>query len=105
MWTCHSLLFEHVQMTTNSIEAWHNALNRQFASEHVNIWELIRGLMKDEIIARQLTLAEQAGASLPSSSQSVNTKHQRMINLLQRYQEGRLGLLDLIREISRNLSY
>ena len=71
----------------------------------MNIWELIEGLKKDEVMSRQLTLSQHTGASFPSSSQQVREKQKRMTNLLTRYQEGKLGLLQLIQGISRNLSY
>jgi hypothetical protein len=66
---------------------------------------LIRGLVKDEVMWQQKTLAEQAGPAFSTSSQVTKTEHTRMMNLLNQYAQDTLGFLDLIRGISNNLFY
>jgi hypothetical protein len=73
--------------------------------DHVNIWALIDGLKQDEVLARQMTLAELAGAPYPETSHEVRKKHERITMLLDRYRNGRLGLLRLVQGLASNLNY
>lgn len=56
-------------------------------------------------MARQRTMSEQAGAAYPASSQETIEKYPRVSNLLECYQRGQIGLLQLIQGIARNMSF
>ena len=62
-------------------------------------------MKKDEIVARQMTLAEQTDADFPTSSQDTVQKYRRMTNLLDDCQNGALWLLQLVQGMARNLAY
>lgn len=92
-------------ITTNSIEAWHHALNGQIGADHVDIWALIGALKQDEILGRQKTISEESGSQLPSLTRETADKYNRMRTLLERYSVGTIGLLQLIQGLSRSVTF
>ena len=61
--------------------------------------------MKDGVLPRQKTLAENAGTAYPLASQDARDKHSRITTLLDRYALRQVSLLQLLQGLASNLKY
>ncbi|XP_003739297.1 uncharacterized protein LOC100906578, partial [Galendromus occidentalis] len=75
--------------TTNHVEAWHSALSRTIRKDHVNIFELIKFLKKQEDKGKADRLLLRAGQAPPKLSPKYKTLNERLIRLTDELPEWR----------------
>ncbi|XP_018494092.1 uncharacterized protein LOC108863900 [Galendromus occidentalis] len=74
--------------TTNHVEAWHSALSRTIRKEHVNLFQLINFLKKQEDKGRADRLLLQAGQAPPRLSSKYKSLNDRLIRLTDEFESG-----------------
>ena len=85
--------------TNNSVEGWHNKLNRSIGKIHPNVFELLTHLKKEqretEITARQASL----GAAPPVRRRRYRELDEKIQRLQKELKEGHLTARDFLRRI------
>ena len=64
--------------TNNNLEGWHSALQRSITQTHPNIWQMIGGLKKEEVLS-VVKLAEFERSGCPERLTSVTKALQNLV--------------------------
>jgi hypothetical protein len=96
-------LKDGAQLTTNSVESWHNVFRTMVGADHVDIWRMIEAFDEDEVIARHRSEREDAGMPFPESSVKTQQKMERLRTVLNRYESGTFSLMQFIRGTAQSL--
>jgi len=103
-WNVSSQLTEDLPRTTNSVEAWHNALGKSLTANHPVIWRVIE-VIKEEFA---LSIAHIA-ASQFSQNKSRNLYYQTLTEEIQKKLEElrneEIGAMDFVRFISLKVKF
>ncbi|XP_018495047.1 uncharacterized protein LOC108864260 [Galendromus occidentalis] len=89
--------------TTNHVEAWHSALSRTIRKEHVNLFQLINFLKKQEDKGRADRLLLQAGQAPPRLSSKYKSLNDRLIRLTDEFESGAKSLMEYVHCVGFNL--
>ncbi|XP_028968851.1 uncharacterized protein LOC108865027 [Galendromus occidentalis] len=90
--------------TTNHVEAWHSALSRTVRKDHVNIFELINFLKKQEDKGEADRLLLRAGQPPPKLSTKYKVLNDRLIRLTGELETGVKTLIEYIHSVGYNLN-
>ncbi|XP_003737394.1 uncharacterized protein LOC100906240 [Galendromus occidentalis] len=88
--------------TTNHLEGWHQALNRDVKRSHVNLFEMIEHLQKQEDKFRLDMMRLRMGQGPPTLTKVYRRLNDRLIRLTGEFESGARTLLDYVRGVAHN---
>ena len=91
---------QEVMRTNNSVEGWHNKLNRAIGKLHPNIYELLKHIKKEQREVEVTVAQADLGAEGPPTRLKYRELQKKIHKLQQKLQKGRLTPEEFLRKIS-----
>ncbi|XP_018495401.1 uncharacterized protein LOC108864373 [Galendromus occidentalis] len=89
--------------TTNHVEGWHQALNRIVKKRHLNIFEMISHLQKQEEKFRLDMMRLRMGQPPRPITKKHRILNARLINFVQEFETGEKSLLEYVHGVAYNI--
>ncbi|XP_028966404.1 uncharacterized protein LOC108863729 [Galendromus occidentalis] len=89
--------------TTNHIEDWHHALNGRVGKRHVNLFEIVSHLQKEEHGNKAQRLLLDMGRAPKPVRKKYRVLNERLIRLTDQYEAQELSLIQYASRVAHNL--
>jgi len=103
LWNCHDAVFNNIGKTNNNVEGWNRSFSSMLGSHHPNLWKLIEGLTKEQIL-NELKIEQILSKHPPPPSRKVyKDLALRLHNIVKDYDD--YEPLDFLRAVAHNIDF
>ena len=103
LWNCYDAVRDGLPKTNNSVEGWHNEFGSLLAANHPSIWKFIEGLQKQQSLNEMKIAQYLAGRNPDEGRRSYRDSAQRILNIVNQYDN--YSTLDYVNNLAHNLNF
>ena len=102
MWNVFIRVLEGFQRTNNNLEGWHNKMRPGMRATQFNVYEFI-GMLRTEARDKDgLVDQMRGGARPPVCAARVRERNERIVRIVERFDDPHMTRLQYLRAIARN---
>ena len=85
LWDVYDRVMNNLPRTTNGVEWWHNAFNRNVGLSHANVWRFFTCLLYEHVTMHLRITQDSAGVPADPPSRTYNVLNQQIQTIVRDY--------------------
>ena len=102
---CYDNVTNKAPKTNNAIEAWHRSFESLTCAVHENLWRVIENLQRQQVLMEMELEKSIAGEQPPRKKQKYLDTAERLLRIVENFDEESTDTLEYLRGIAHNIGF